>query len=56
MARLMIGFSAGWMTSTYLFGAKQTVIPAETLAILEDETSLKYAQYVKQQEREKKGQ
>jgi hypothetical protein len=55
VVRFVIGYSVGWCIAGYLYGLKKVEIAPEVLEILEDETSLQYANYLKKANREKKG-
>jgi len=53
--RFVIGYAVGWSIAGYLYGFKKVEVAPEVLEILEDETSLQYANYLKKANREKKG-
>ena len=46
---------SGWSIAGYHYGFKKVEVAPEILEILEDETSLQYANYLKKANREKKG-
>lgn len=54
-ARLALGFGVGWCASGYLYGFKQIKVEPEVTEILEDDTTLQYAAYAKQADRQKRG-